>query len=86
LKGRLLDENVLILREFHQSGTFTDPVTKRKHDIQLTTWIGGSNQGCPIVELAGRMVAFDFKDIADEAVRILRENGVLPKELEAIDE
>ena len=80
IKGRLLDDTSLILRESQQEGIFTDPVDGQKHKIDLMTWIGGKNHGCPIVTIDKHMVAFDFDDIVDEAVRVLREHEHLPKE------
>ena len=83
-KGKLLPKSkdghlLLILREQQQHGKFTDPVDEKEHEIIFTTVIGGGNSGCPIIEIDGHKVTWDFSDLVDEAVQILRDAGYLPK-------
>lgn len=84
-KGKLIQKDkdghlILILREAQQHGEWIDPVDNKEHKIEFTIVIGGGNSGCPIVEIDGHKVTWDFTDLLDEAVQILREAGHLPKE------
>lgn len=83
-KGKLLPERTLILREAQQHGTVT--INGEEHDISLTTVIGGKNTGMPIVSVKGSQVSWDAEEMMDEAIGIFQEEGILPKEVEDVDE
>lgn len=80
LKGKLVEEKALVLREQQQFGTYTDPVDGKEHEIQFHIWIGGGSMGQPIVEVAGRMVSWNWNDLVEDAVAILRAEKILPAE------
>jgi hypothetical protein len=64
-------------RELKQHVAFTDPVTKQKVEILFATVHEGEHEGCPVIEIAGRLVMWELPELAFEAVKILREEGVL---------
>lgn len=78
VKGKLLPKEKL-KRHPRQELAFKDPISKKKVEIRLSVVGEGENRGCPVIEVKGRLVLFELKELAYQAVLLFREEGILPK-------
>jgi hypothetical protein len=74
---RLLPKEPL-RRYLQQHVVFTDPLTNEKIELKYATVESGENKGCPVVEIKGRLVMWELKDLAFEAVKLFRKEGIIP--------
>lgn len=58
--------------------TFKDPISEKNIEIKFSTVPEGELEGCPIIEIEGRLIIWSLSELAFEAVKIFREKGVLP--------
>jgi hypothetical protein len=57
---------------------YKDPISKKKVELLFSTVYDGDDIGCPLIEVNGRIVMFELKDLAYEAILVFRREGILP--------
>jgi hypothetical protein len=76
-EGKLLPKKEKLRRLQRQHVAYTDPLTNKKNEILYSVVEGGDLDGLPVIEIFGRLVLFELKELAHTAVLLLRREGVL---------